>query len=155
MPKQSHQYTVYTICAQISSLDAIWAATAARTMHWSWRASVPCRNPEPGLQVWECPQTTADGRATQLICCAQHVQQSVDMSIQLPSGIQCNSVQMTEVVQQEYVLIGRAWLYRRVNVANTVHLSKHHSYCLQGQNRSQKQASCAPSDFQWPWQTSH
>ena len=41
-------------------------------------------------------------------------------------------------VQQEYVLISRTWLYPRVNVANTVHLSKHHSYCLQSQNRGHK-----------------
>ena len=45
---------------------------------------------------------------------------------------------MAEVVKLEYVLIGRAWLYPRVNVANTVLLSKYHSYCLQSQNRGHK-----------------
>ena len=61
--------------------------------------------------------------------CAQHVQKSVHMSIQLPAGLQCDPVQMAEVVQQEYMLIIRTWLYPRVNVANTVHC-----YCLQCQN---------------------
>ena len=38
---------------------------------------------------------------------------------------------MAEVVQQEYVLVGGAWLYPRVNVANTVDL-------LHSQNRLRK-----------------
>ena len=42
------------------------------------------------------------------------------MSIQLPAGLQCDPVQMAEVVQQ-YVLVGGTWLYPRVNVANNVH----------------------------------
>ena len=33
---------------------------------------------------------------------------------------------------------GGTWLYPRVNVANTVHISKHHSYCLQSHNRRHK-----------------
>ena len=64
------------------------------------------------------PQITAESSDTLQIHCAQHVQQSIDMSIQLPAGLQCNPVQMDEVVQQEYVLAGRAWLYPIVNVAN-------------------------------------
>ena len=36
------------------------------------------------------------------------------------------------------VLVGEAWLYPRVNVVNTVHLSKHHSYCLQSEKRGRK-----------------
>ena len=48
---------------------------------------------------------------------------------------------MAEVVQQKYVLVGRTWLYSRVNVANTLNLSKHHSYCLQSQNRGRKDRS--------------
>ena len=74
------------------------------------------------------PQTTAEGRDTPPKHCAQHVQQSVDMSMQLPSGLQRDPVQIAEVVQQEYVLFGGAWLYPRVNVVNTVHLLKHHCY---------------------------
>ena len=100
---------------------------AARTI----RASILRDRSEPGLRVWEC--STAERSATPPIHCAQHVQQSVDMSIQLPADLQCDPVQMAEVVEQVYVLIGRAWLYPRVNFANTVHLSKHHSYCLQSQ----------------------
>ena len=84
------------------------------------------------------PQTTAESSDTLPLHCAQHVQQSVDMSIQLPSGLKCDPLQMAEVVQQECVLLGGGWLYPRVNVENTVHLSKHHSYCLQSQNRRRK-----------------
>ena len=45
---------------------------------------------------------------------------------------------MAEVIQQEYDLVGGAWLFTRVNVANTVHLSQHHSYCLQSENKGRK-----------------
>ena len=37
-------------------------------------------------------QTTAKSSDTSPTHCAQHVQQSVDMSIQLPAGLQCNPV---------------------------------------------------------------
>ena len=51
--------------------------------------------------------TTAESSDTPSIHCAQHVQ-FVDMSIQLPAGLQYDPVQMAEVVQQEYVI--GAWL---------------------------------------------
>ena len=92
-------------------------------------------------QIYGCgnvPQTIAESSDTSPIHCAQHVLQSVNMSIQLPAGLQCDPFQMAEVVQQEYVLIWGARLYPRVNVANTVHFSKHHSYCLQSQIRGCK-----------------
>ena len=82
------------------------------------------------------PQTSPESSDTTPMHCAQHVQLSVNMSIQLPAGLQCD--QMAKTVQQEYVLISEAWLYTKVNVVNTVHLSKHHSYCLQSQNRGNK-----------------
>ena len=47
------------------------------------------------------PQTAESSNTP--IHCAQHVQQSIDMSIQLPAGPQFDSVQMAEVVQQEYM----------------------------------------------------
>ena len=84
------------------------------------------------------PQTTAECSGTPPIHSAQHVQQSVVIFIQLPADLQCNSVQMAEVGLQEYVLVGGVWLYPRVNVANSVHLSKHHSYRLQSQNKGRK-----------------
>ena len=84
------------------------------------------------------PQTTAESSDTPPIHCVQHVQESVNMSIQLPAGLQCDPIQLTEVVQQEYVLVKGAWLYPTVNVANAGQLSKHHSYCLQSQNRGCK-----------------
>ena len=59
-------------------------------------------------------------------------------SILLPAGLQYDPIQMAEVVQQEYILIGGIWLCPRLNVANNVHLKKHHSYCLQSQNRGRK-----------------
>ena len=46
------------------------------------------------------PQTTAEGWDKPPIHCAQHMQQSIDMSIQLPAGLQCDPVQMAEVVHQ-------------------------------------------------------
>ena len=61
------------------------------------------------------PQTTAESSDTHILS-AQQVQQSFNMSIQLPAGLQCDPVQMVEVVQQEYVLVGGARLYPRVNV---------------------------------------
>ena len=84
------------------------------------------------------PLTTAESSNTPPMDCDQHVQQSFDTSIQLPTGLQCDPIQMAEVVQQEYILISGAWLYPRVNVANIVHLSKHYNYCLQSQNRGCK-----------------
>ena len=78
------------------------------------------------------PQITAESSDISPIHWVHHAQQSVNMSIQLPTGLQCDLIQM---VQQEYVFVKGTWLYPKVNVANTVHLSKHHSYCLQSQNR--------------------
>ena len=75
--------------------------------------------------VYACgkvPQNTNERSDTPPIHCAQNMQQSVNMSIQLPAGLQCDPVQMADVVQQEYVLVSGAWLYPRVNVRNTVHL---------------------------------
>ena len=52
------------------------------------------------------PQTIAESIDTPPIHYAQYVQQSVDMSIQLPAGLQGDRVQMAEVVQKEYVFVG-------------------------------------------------
>ena len=46
------------------------------------------------------PQIIAHSSGTSPIHCVQHVQQSVDISIQLPAGLQCDSVQMAELRQQ-------------------------------------------------------
>ena len=46
--------TAGATCARISSLDVIWAATAARTMCQSWWASILHGYPEPGLREWQC-----------------------------------------------------------------------------------------------------
>ena len=86
--------------------------------------------------VYRCgnvPQTTAEISNTPRIHCAQHVQQSIDMSIQLPAGLQCHPFKWLKLFNRS-----GAWLYPRVNVANTFHLSKNHSYCLQNQNRGCK-----------------
>ena len=64
------------------------------------------------------PQTTAESSDTAPIHCTQ-----------------CAAIRR---YVHEYALVGRAWLYPRVNVANTAHLSKHHNYCLQSQNRGRK-----------------
>ena len=81
--------TANATCAWISSLNA------ARTICQSWHASALHSHPEPG----DVPHTTAESSDTPLIHWARHVQQSVDMSIQLPTGLQCNPVQMAEIVK--------------------------------------------------------
>ena len=80
--------------------------------------------PQPIYRYGNVPQITAESSDTPPIRYAQHVQQSVDMYIQLPADLQCDSVQIAEVVQQDYVPVSGIWLYPRVNVANTVHLSR-------------------------------
>ena len=139
MVPNSHYDTAGETCARISCLDAVWAATIAHTMCQSWRVSVLC--PEPGLWFGNFPQTTAESNDTPLINCVQHVHQSVYVYFQLPSGLQCDPIQIVEVVQQEYILISGVWLSPRVNVANTFHLSKNHSYCMQRQNSERKNRS--------------
>ena len=62
------------ICVRISSLDAVQAATAARTMRWSWRASVLCSRPVPDLRVWECSTDYRWNQRHTMIHCTQHVQ---------------------------------------------------------------------------------
>ena len=53
---------------------------------------------------WNVPQTTAESSDTLPIHCAQHVNQSVDMSIRPPAGLrptlQCDPVKMAELRQQ-------------------------------------------------------
>ena len=69
-------------CAQIS-MDALRVATAAHTLYLSRCAAVQ-------NLVYGCgnvPQTTAESSDIPLIHSAQHVQQSVVMSIQLPAGL--------------------------------------------------------------------
>ena len=57
------------------------------------------------------PQNTVESSDTPPTHCDQHVQQSIDIPTQLPAGLQCDPVQMAEDVQQEYVLVGGAWLH--------------------------------------------
>ena len=54
------------------------------------------------------PQTTAVRSDTPPIHCDQHMQQSVDMSIELPAGLQCDPVQMTELRQQVQRCLGQS-----------------------------------------------
>ena len=48
------------------------------------------------------PQTRAESSDTPPIYYAQHVQQSIDRSIQLLAGLHCDPVQIAVVVQQEH-----------------------------------------------------
>ena len=84
-------------CVRISSQDA---ATAARTKRLSSRASVQRGRPEPSLRVWWCFTDHCWKQRHTTIHFAQHVQQTVDISIQLPAGLQCDLVQMAELRQQ-------------------------------------------------------
>ena len=129
--------TVGATCAQIFSLDAVRAAAAPQCMDLDMHLYyVTLQNLIYGRG--NVLQTTTESSNTLPIHCNQYVQQSVNMSNQLPAGLQCDPIQMAEVIQLEYVLVGGSWLYRSVNVANTVHLAKHHSYCLQCQNRGRE-----------------
>ena len=74
-----------------------------------WNLFYGCRN---------ILQAIAESSNALPIHCAQHVQQPVNMSIQLLAGLQCDPIQMAEVVHQEYILISRALLYSIVNLAN-------------------------------------
>ena len=86
------------MCTQISSLEAVWLSLLLTHC-----VDLDVRLYYATVQnlVYGCgnvPQTTAKSSNTPVIHCAQHVQQSVDMSIQLSAGLQCNPVQMAEVV---------------------------------------------------------
>ena len=59
------------------------------------------------------PETTAGSSNTPPKHFVQHVQQSADMSIKVPAGLQCYPVQTAEVLRQEYVLFA-AWAARQV-----------------------------------------
>ena len=79
-------------CARISSLLA-------------QRVSLDVRLYYAAVQnlVYGCgnvPQTTAKSSDPPQLHCAQHVQKSIDITIQLPSGLQCDPVQMAELRQQ-------------------------------------------------------
>ena len=65
--------TASAICARSSSLDTVRAATAARTMRRSWRASLLRVRPEPGVRGGKIPHTTAENSDTPPIHCIQHV----------------------------------------------------------------------------------
>ena len=82
--------TAGATCARISSLDVIWVATAACTMRQSQCAFVLHGHPEPVYGWGNVPQTTAESSDTSPVYCAQHVQQSINMSSQLPTGLQCD-----------------------------------------------------------------
>ena len=51
------------------------------------------------------PQITTKSSDTPRIHCAKHMQQFVNMSIQLHAGLQCDPVQIAEVVQYEYAVL--------------------------------------------------
>ena len=124
--------------ARISSLDAVRTATVALTMRRSWRTSVLGVSPEPGLRVWVCStdhcwkhRYTTD--ILYPICAAIRI-----YVYPACTGLQCELVKMVEVVQQEYVFLDGELSYPRVNIAKTVHIWKHRSYCLHSQNRGRK-----------------
>ena len=93
--------TTGATCTRISSLDAIRAATAAAQcfdldVHVYY---VAVQN--LAYEYGNVSQNTADNSNTPPLHCVQNVQQSDDMPIQLPAGLQCDPVQMPEVVQQK------------------------------------------------------
>ena len=52
------------------------------------------------------PQDIAESTDTLPVHCAQHVQQPIDMSFQLPAGLQFDPVQMAELRQQVLRVLG-------------------------------------------------
>ena len=84
-------------CAMIASLDTVRVAPLlAQCVDLDVRlyyAAVQNLVYEHG----NVSHTTAESSDTSPLHCAQHVQQSVDMSNQLPTGLQCDPVQMAEV----------------------------------------------------------
>ena len=93
--------TACATCARISPLDAVLMRPPLLAQCFEFYVRLyyaAVKN-----LVYGCgnvPQTTAEKTDTPPIHCAQHVQQYVDMSIQLPAGLQYDPVQMAEVVQQ-------------------------------------------------------
>ena len=90
-----------------------------RFLPWIWPLLLTqCINPDVHLYyaafqnlVYKCgnvPQTTVESSDTPSLHCAQNVKQPVDMSVYLPTDLQCDPAQMAEIVEQEYVLIGGA-----------------------------------------------
>ena len=139
----------------LSSLDAVRATTSAPIMRGSWHASALRCRPEPGLLVWECSTDHCwkQRHTTDTLCptCAAirryvHPASHKPTLWPLSNGWSC----LTGVRTRR-----RGMVTLRVNVANTVHLSKHHSYCLQSKQRALRQASRAPSDCRWPWQINY
>ena len=109
-----------TTCAKyawISLLGALLASATTRTMRPSWRASVLAAVQNPVYECGNVRHTSLESSDTPPIHCVQHVLKFVNMFIHLPAGLQWDPVQMTEVVQQEYVLVGGSRLYPRVNIA--------------------------------------
>ena len=92
--------TAGATCARISSLDLfgrspLLAQCVDLDMHLYYAAIQDL--------IYGCgniSQTNAESRDTPPIHCAQHVQQSAHMSIQLSAGLQCDPVQMAELRQQ-------------------------------------------------------
>ena len=106
--------TVCKTCVQISSPDvfgrpSLLAQCFDHDVHLNYAA---VQNLICGCG--KVPQAIAESSDTPPKHCVQHVQQSVDMSIQLTAGVQCYPVQISEVVKQKYVLVSLAWLYPRV-----------------------------------------
>ena len=96
-------------CARISSLDAVQAATTARTMCRSWCAYVLRGRPEPGLQVWECCTDHCwKQRHTNTLCptCAAIRRYVHSVSYRPTMRPRSNGWRCSE-----YVLEGGAWLY--------------------------------------------
>ena len=115
-------------CARIYSLDAVRAATAARTTCRSWRASVLRGRPEPGLRSWECSTDNfwkqqhtnmPNMRSNPSICPFSFPQAYKRPCL---NGWSCSTGVRT---RRRYLVVP----YCRVNVANTVHLSKHVTAC--------------------------
>ena len=112
--------TASVTCARISSLDV---ATIAHKICRSWHASVPCSRPEPDLRVWECSTDLCRKQRHTTIHCAQHVQQSVDTSIQLPEAYNATLFKWTNC-DNRCKMLQTNWHRMTINTFMTVNMCK-------------------------------
>ena len=142
-------------CARISSLDAARVASAAHTLRRCWRASVLRGRQVSGLQVWECSKdhcwkqrNTTDILCPTFVAIRRYVHPASHRPTMRPhsNGWNCSTGVRTR--RQCMVLP-----FSRLNIVNTVHLSKHHSNCLQSKTVGAKKASWAPCHDRHKWIT--
>ena len=132
-------------CARITSLDA---ATAARTMRRTWRASIIRRRPKLGLQVWDCSTDHCwQQRHTTNMCCN-------------PSICPASFPQAYNVIPFKWFKLFNRSTYSSAGKSCTIEWMLQTLFTSESTTvnacrikpEGAKQASWAPSDRRWLWQ---